>query len=171
MASPNHEHGIGLHLQTRPSRRAGRGHLPEKSRSFNVEIARRADGSCSSPSQQQAAIHPHADEEDDSMKLKEGYCSDFTMFSEVIKARMLLSAAAALYGTSFAMVKILGETGMSTGLACMLRFGMATLATLPWLLHVDEQYRDRRFQKLLDPSSTEFKVLFGGLEVGKSANS
>lgn len=87
--------------------------------------------------------------------------------SDVLKARLLLLGAAALYGTNFSLVKILGETGMSVGLSSTLRFGMAALATLPWLLTLDDESdKDNRFQKLFDPKGVEFQAALGGLEVG-----
>jgi len=48
-------------------------------------------------------------------------------------ARILVIVAAALYGTNFSVVKILDET-MPVGLSSTLRFAMAALVTLPWLL-------------------------------------
>ena len=52
----------------------------------------------------------------------------------IIQARWLLLAAAALYGTNFSLVKLLGEAHLPIGASSTLRFGMAALATLPWLL-------------------------------------
>jgi len=49
------------------------------------------------------------------------------------RARWLLVAAAALYGTNFSVVKLLGDE-MPVGISTPLRFGLAVLATLPWLL-------------------------------------
>ncbi|KAG7354347.1 EamA-like transporter family protein [Nitzschia inconspicua] len=49
------------------------------------------------------------------------------------RARLLLVSAAALYGTNFSLVKILGDT-MPVGISTTLRFGLAALATLPWLI-------------------------------------
>lgn len=88
--------------------------------------------------------------------------------SDVVKARLLLLGSAALYGTNFSLVKILGETGMSVGLSSTLRFGMAALATLPWLLQLDEgrSERSNRLAKLFDPQGVEFQAAMGGLEVG-----
>lgn len=51
----------------------------------------------------------------------------------VWSARLLVIVAAALYGTNFSVVKILDET-MPVGISSTLRFAMAALATLPWLL-------------------------------------
>ena len=53
--------------------------------------------------------------------------------SVIWRARLLLLGAAALYGTNFSVVKILGDT-MPVGISASLRFGLAALATLPWLL-------------------------------------
>jgi len=88
--------------------------------------------------------------------------------SDVVKARLLLLGSAALYGTNFSLVKILGETGMSVGLSSTLRFGMAALATLPWLLQLDEERPDKshRFEKLFEKNGVEFQAALGGLEVG-----
>ena len=49
------------------------------------------------------------------------------------RARWLLVAAAALYGTNFSVVKLLGDE-MPVSISSSLRFGLATFATLPWLL-------------------------------------
>jgi len=52
---------------------------------------------------------------------------------KVVRARWLLVAAAALYGTNFSLVKLLGDE-MPVGISSSLRFGLAALATLPWLV-------------------------------------
>lgn len=52
---------------------------------------------------------------------------------EIIKARWLLLGAAALYGTNFSCVKMLGGMEIPVGLASTLRFGLAALVTSPWL--------------------------------------
>lgn len=52
----------------------------------------------------------------------------------VNKARLLLLVAAALYGTNFSCVKMLGQTELPVGATSTLRFGLAALATLPFLL-------------------------------------
>lgn len=49
------------------------------------------------------------------------------------RARWLLVVAAALYGTNFSVVKLLGDE-MPVGISTSLRFGLAALATLPWLV-------------------------------------
>ena len=48
-------------------------------------------------------------------------------------ARFLLLGAAALYGTNFAMIKLLGDT-MPVGISSTLRFGMAASVCMPWLV-------------------------------------
>lgn len=58
---------------------------------------------------------------------------------EIFMARLLLLGAAALYGTNFSLVKLLGETDMSIGVSSTVRFGMAAMATLPWLLMPPKQ--------------------------------
>merc|ERR1740139_1698000 len=50
----------------------------------------------------------------------------------VWKARALLIGAAALYGTNFSLVKLLGDT-MPEGVSLTLRFALASAVTLPWL--------------------------------------
>lgn len=51
-----------------------------------------------------------------------------------VRARWLLLLAAALYGTNFSCVKLLGEAHLPVGASSTVRFGMAALATAPWLL-------------------------------------
>ena len=53
--------------------------------------------------------------------------------SDVWKARLLLILAAALYGTNFTCVKMLDET-VPVGISTTLRFALASMATLPWLV-------------------------------------
>jgi len=56
-----------------------------------------------------------------------------SFLSTVWNARLLLLGAAALYGTNFSVIKILGDV-MPVGITATLRFGLAALATIPWLL-------------------------------------
>jgi len=56
--------------------------------------------------------------------------------SKVWKARSLLIGAAALYGTNFSLVKILGDT-MPVGVSLTIRFALAAVVTLPWLFEGD----------------------------------
>ena len=53
---------------------------------------------------------------------------------DIMVARLLLIGAAALYGTNFSLVKMLGQSEIPIGLSSALRFGMASLITLPWLI-------------------------------------
>lgn len=85
----------------------------------------------------------------DSMTENEG-------LSDIWKARLLLLASAALYGTNFSLVKILGDT-MPVGISSTLRFGLAALATSPWL--VWDWKKDESLQ-----------ALWLGLEVGMWAS-
>mmetsp|Transcript_15786 Transcript_15786/g.32624 ORF Transcript_15786/g.32624 Transcript_15786/m.32624 type:complete len:576 (-) Transcript_15786:157-1884(-) len=75
------------------------------------------------------------------------------------RARWLLVAAAALYGTNFSVVKLLGDE-MPVGISTSLRFGLAALATLPWLIQgfvpsfgnsekVEQIVQDRRIMATL----------------------
>lgn len=59
---------------------------------------------------------------------------------DIFKARSLLVGASALYGTNFALVKLLGDS-IPVGINTALRFGLAALFTLPWLLF-DENSND-----------------------------
>jgi drug/metabolite transporter (DMT)-like permease len=80
-------------------------------------------------------------------------------------ARLLLIGAAALYGTNFSFVKMLGQTDMSIALSASLRFGLAALVTSPWL-----------FEKTEPPSTNESErnrtmnhkaeITLRGMEVG-----
>lgn len=74
----------------------------------------------------------------------------------VATARLLLVAAAALYGTNFACVKLLGGTAMPVEVSSMLRFGMASVATLPWLLSDSNDFF----------ASEDWKAIQAGLVVG-----
>jgi len=54
---------------------------------------------------------------------------------KIVRSRWLLIVAAALYGTNFSVVKILGDDmSIPVGISTSLRFGLAAFATLPWLL-------------------------------------
>jgi drug/metabolite transporter (DMT)-like permease len=55
--------------------------------------------------------------------------------ADVMKARLLLLGAAALYGSNFAVVKwMLDATDMPVGIQSTLRFALAAVCTAPWLL-------------------------------------
>jgi drug/metabolite transporter (DMT)-like permease len=88
--------------------------------------------------------------------ISSAYTSDETRDEgDLWRARMLLVGAAALYGTNFSLVKILGDT-MPVGISTTLRFGLAALATLPWLLD----------SKLLSGEKNAQTAAWLGLEVG-----
>jgi drug/metabolite transporter (DMT)-like permease len=55
------------------------------------------------------------------------------MMSALWEARLLLLGASALYGTTFSMVKSLGDT-MPVGVSSTLRFGLAAVVTMPCLV-------------------------------------
>jgi drug/metabolite transporter (DMT)-like permease len=74
--------------------------------------------------------------------------------NDVWNARLLLIGAAALYGTNFSLVKLLGDT-MPVGISTTLRFGLASVATLPWL-----------FNSKLFSSDRSQAAAWLGLEVG-----
>ena len=90
------------------------------------------------------------------------------------KARLLLLVAAALYGTNFSCVKLLGEAHIPVGASSTLRFGMAAIATLPWLLPPKEDWdkvlnsSKQNIQTLYKTVSTtpSFAAAAAGLEVG-----
>ena len=67
------------------------------------------------------------------MELNDQNTVDERNLDGVWRARWLLVAAAALYGTNFSVVKLLGDE-MPVGISTSLRFGLAALATLPWLI-------------------------------------
>jgi len=82
----------------------------------------------------------------------------------VWRARWLLIAAAALYGTNFSLVKLLGDD-MPVAVSQPLRFGFAALVTLPWLIEgfiplIDSKTKDR------DHSESQFKTRKGDEEAG-----
>jgi drug/metabolite transporter (DMT)-like permease len=87
---------------------------------------------------------------------------------EVNKARILLLAAAALYGTNFSLVKMLGETDIPVGVSSALRFGMAALITSPWLIPPRTQHADGTASYSLDAvmKGPELAATLAGLEVG-----
>jgi hypothetical protein len=74
--------------------------------------------------------------------------------TDVWKARLLLILAAALYGTNFSFVKVLGDV-MPVSISAALRFGLASFITLPWLFQGPSK----------DSSSTRGAIL-AGFEVG-----
>ncbi|KAL7572521.1 hypothetical protein ACA910_000345 [Epithemia clementina (nom. ined.)] len=95
----------------------------------------------------------------------------------IMVARLLLIAAAALYGTNFSLVKLMGQdTSLPVGVTSTLRFGLAALATSPWLFapsksSPEETYDDDAL--LSTAGATDLTLLpdswgsfLGGFEVG-----
>eukprot|EP00541_Cyclophora_tenuis_P011505 CAMPEP_0116554336 /NCGR_PEP_ID=MMETSP0397-20121206/7537_1 /TAXON_ID=216820 /ORGANISM="Cyclophora tenuis, Strain ECT3854" /LENGTH=386 /DNA_ID=CAMNT_0004079489 /DNA_START=263 /DNA_END=1423 /DNA_ORIENTATION=+ len=78
---------------------------------------------------------------------------------EIWKARGLLLAAAALYGTNFPVVKMLGDI-VPVGIGATIRFGLASLVTLPWLLAPPTQ--EIRSKE----DDTRLPAILAGIEVG-----
>jgi len=58
---------------------------------------------------------------------------DEEIANNLFRARILLLCAAALYGTNFSLVKLMGST-MPVGVSLPARFGLASLFTFPWLV-------------------------------------
>jgi hypothetical protein len=79
------------------------------------------------------------------------------------KARLLLVVAAALYGTNFSLVKVLGET-MPVGVSAALRFGLASFLTLPWLLQPANKLNTHETEK--DAADAARGATLAGFEVG-----
>jgi drug/metabolite transporter (DMT)-like permease len=83
----------------------------------------------------------------------------------IMRARLLLLGAAALYGTNFAAVKLLvhGADSMPVGVSSTLRFGLAALATLPWLLKTSDETSTTT---TTTSSNVALDAVKSGLEVG-----
>ncbi len=79
------------------------------------------------------------------------------------RARWLLVAAAALYGTNFSVVKLLGDE-MPVGISTSLRFGLAALATLPWLVQGFVPGLSKKSSQ--EASDRRIMATLYGLEVG-----
>jgi len=77
---------------------------------------------------------------DDIMQETEDSIAIIDQQDKVWKARSLLIGAAALYGTNFSLVKLLGDT-MPEGISLTIRFALAALVTLPWLFE-GEMFND-----------------------------
>jgi drug/metabolite transporter (DMT)-like permease len=88
--------------------------------------------------------------------------------SDVNFARLLLIAAAALYGTNFSLVKLLGQSDLPVGLSSALRFGLAALATSPWLFAKNKNSNDVQAASQADSNGLSPQVMatLAGLEVG-----
>jgi len=90
--------------------------------------------------------------------------------SSIWKARLLLLASAALYGTNFTFVKILNDN-MPCQVATSMRFSLAALATLPWLFQRDQDQQAKQGQVGLwnireDKGGILTGAVLGGIEVG-----
>jgi len=93
------------------------------------------------------------------------------------RARWLLIAAAALYGTNFSVVKLLGDE-MPVGISTSLRFGLAAAATFPWLVQgfiprinlktngEDDLQKELETTDTNEESSRRLMAAMYGLEVG-----
>ncbi|GAX11849.1 hypothetical protein FisN_20Lh095 [Fistulifera solaris] len=80
---------------------------------------------------------------------------------DVMKARALILLAATLYGSNFSLVKMLGEdTPLSVGMTSTLRFGLAAIATSPWLFSNINQIRTNW------STSPKVAAVVAGFEVG-----
>ena len=81
-------------------------------------------------------------------------------------ARIFLLTAAALYGTNFALVKILNDF-VPVGVSTSLRFGLSAIVTLPWLLPSGKEIErsDNLSFKLSDPEAF-WGATMAGMEVG-----
>jgi len=132
-------------------------------------------------------------QEDDNTKHQTTKSHFFSFLSDVWFARIIVLISAALYGTNFTMVKLLDET-VPVGISTTLRFGIAALTTLPWLIapptppttveeelleHQSKHYDDclegrqeedsmtKRLRKAFDgPTAISLGAAFMGFEVG-----
>lgn len=81
--------------------------------------------------------------------------------NNINKARALILLAATLYGSNFPLVKMMGEsTPLTVGVTSTLRFGLAALATSPWLFSNMNQIRKEW------STSPEAAAMVAGFEVG-----
>lgn len=89
---------------------------------------------------------------------------------DINRARLLLIIAAALYGTNFSLVKLLGQTEVPVGLSSTLRFAMAALATSPWLFGTlsDEAKVQQENTLINDHNAMPIRLgaTLAGMEVG-----
>jgi drug/metabolite transporter (DMT)-like permease len=86
---------------------------------------------------------------------------DENMKNNINKARALILLAATLYGSNFPLVKMMGEnTPLSVGMTSTLRFGLAAIATSPWLLNNINQIRKEW------STAPEAAAMVAGFEVG-----
>jgi len=91
--------------------------------------------------------------------------------SNVWEARLLVIVAAALYGSNFTCVKLLNDQ-VPVGISTTLRFLLATVATLPWLMappdppKTDKQVTTGLTSASWLPQGTAMAATLAGLEVG-----
>ncbi|GAX23889.1 hypothetical protein FisN_20Hh095 [Fistulifera solaris] len=80
---------------------------------------------------------------------------------DVYRARALILLVATLYGSNFSLVKMMGEdTPLSVGMTSTLRFGLAAIATSPWLF---SNFNQIRMKWSTSPASA---AMVAGFEVG-----
>lgn len=86
--------------------------------------------------------------------------------SPLWQARFLLLLSASLYGTNFTFVKILNDN-VPESVGTSLRFALASLATLPWLLQ-RSQNKDDNVSQYVEPTLPfeGSNPIIGGFEVG-----
>jgi drug/metabolite transporter (DMT)-like permease len=85
----------------------------------------------------------------------------------VFFARLLLIGAAALYGTNFSLVKIMGESQLPVGVSSSLRFGLAALVTSPWLFASPQSEATTSLVSDKDAWKMEaWPAIVAGMEVG-----
>lgn len=91
-----------------------------------------------------------------------------SFLSPVWQARLLLVLSAMLYGTNFTFVKVLNEN-VPVNIGTSLRFSLAAIATLPWLLQKSKEKIEMKFiltesRQITMAASTG--AIIGGIEVG-----
>ena len=87
----------------------------------------------------------------------------FANISPTVMARLLLIGAAALYGTNFSLVKVMGAT-LSTGLSSTIRFGLAALVTSPWLLMGSSS--DNKSDGVESTANNDYDLAWGAMLAG-----
>lgn len=80
-------------------------------------------------------------------------------------ARLFILLAACLYGTNYTCVKVIGEN-LPIQMGAALRFSVASIATLPWLLKRSESLKTDSVEYSGIDNGNDFGVLLAGAEVG-----
>jgi len=80
-------------------------------------------------------------------------------------ARLFILLAACLYGTNYTCVKVIGEN-LPLEIGTALRFSVASIATLPWLLKRSESLTTDSVEYSGIDNGNDFGVLLAGAEVG-----